>query len=51
MDTAMTAVQDTEYQMLEIYSATRGSASVVEKLRRRTAARGQATAVASAESS
>jgi hypothetical protein len=49
MDTAMTAVQETEFQTLEIYSATRGATSVVEKLRRRFAARAPAAAVASAE--
>jgi radical SAM superfamily enzyme YgiQ (UPF0313 family) len=49
MDTAMTAVQDNEFQTLEIYSATRGSTSVVEKLRRRSAARAAAPAVASAQ--
>ena len=48
MDTALTAVQDTEFQTLEIYSATRGATSVVEKLRRRSAARAAAS-VASAE--
>jgi radical SAM superfamily enzyme YgiQ (UPF0313 family) len=48
MDTAMTAVQDTEFQTLEIYSATRGATSVVEKLRRRSVARAEAASVASA---
>jgi hypothetical protein len=49
MDTAMTAVQDQEFQTLEIYSGTRGSTSVVEKLRRRSAARAKLPAVASAK--
>jgi hypothetical protein len=49
MDTAMTAVQDQEFQILEIYSGTRGSTSVVEKLRRRSAARAKLPAVASAK--
>ena len=49
MDTAMTAVQEQEFQTLEIYSGTRGSTSVVEKLRRRSAARAKLPAVASAK--
>jgi hypothetical protein len=49
MDTAMTPVQEAEFQTLEIYSSTRGAKSVVEKLRRRSAARAEAAFVASAE--
>ena len=49
MDTAMTPVQEAEFQTLEIFSSTRGSKSVVEKLRRRSAARTEAASVASAE--
>jgi radical SAM superfamily enzyme YgiQ (UPF0313 family) len=49
MDTAMTPVEEAEFQTLEIFSSTRGSKSVVEKLRRRSAARTEAASVASAE--
>ncbi len=49
MDTAMAPVREAEFQTLEIYSSTRGAKSVVEKLRRRSAARADAAPVASAE--
>jgi len=38
LDTAMIPVQQEEFQVLEMYSATRGAKSVVEKVRRRFAA-------------
>ena len=49
MDTAMTAVEDTEFKTLEIFSATRGAERVVQKLQRRSAARAEAASAATAE--
>jgi radical SAM superfamily enzyme YgiQ (UPF0313 family) len=48
-DTAMTAVEDTEFKTLEIFSATRGAERVVEKLQRRSVARAEAASAAAAE--
>jgi hypothetical protein len=42
MDIAMTPVEQAEFEKLELYSATRGAKSLVEKRRRRTAARADA---------
>ena len=49
MDIAMTAVQESELQALEMFSSTRGAKSVVEKVLRRSAARAAAASVSSAE--
>jgi hypothetical protein len=49
MDVAMTPVQEAEFETLEMFSSTRGAKSVVEKLRRRSAARAEAASVASTE--
>ena len=49
MDTAMAPVQEVEFETLEIFSSTRGAKAVVEKLRRRSAARAVPASVASAE--
>jgi hypothetical protein len=49
MDTAMAPVQEVEFETLEIFSATRGAKPVVEKLRRRSAARAEAASAASAD--
>ena len=48
MDTAMTAVQESELQELEMFSAPRGAQSVVQKVQRRSATRATAAAVSSA---
>ena len=45
----MTAVEDTEFQTLEIFSATRGAERVAQKLQRRSAARAEAASAAPAE--
>ena len=44
MDIAMTPVEQAEFEMLELYRATRGAKSIVEKLRRRAAARAEVPA-------
>jgi hypothetical protein len=49
MDAAMIPVQEAEFETLEIFSSTRGAKPVVEKLRRRSAARAEAASVASTE--
>jgi hypothetical protein len=41
IDTAMTPVEQSEFAMLEMYSATRGAKSLVEKRMRRPASRAE----------
>jgi len=41
VDTAMTPVEQSEFAMLEMYSATRGAKSLVEKRMRRPAPRAE----------